>query len=60
MHLETELQDFACVFINGFLGACVKLRIVTLTFVMSACQSAWGNSTPTRRIFMKIYTQVYS
>jgi hypothetical protein len=36
-----------------FLGAFAKLRKGTVSFVMSVSLSAWNNSTPTGRIFMK-------
>jgi len=40
------------------LGAFAKFRKVTTDFVMSIrvffCPSAWNNSAPTRRAFMKI------
>jgi hypothetical protein len=32
-----------------------KLQKATVSFVMSVRPSAWNNSTPTRRIFMKFY-----
>jgi len=37
----------------AFLGAFAKLRKATISFVMSVCPSAWNNSTPTGRIFVK-------
>jgi hypothetical protein len=47
----------------AFLGAFVKLRKATISFVMSVCLSlrlsAWENSAPTGRIFMKLYIWVY-
>ena len=36
-----------------FLGAFAKLRKATISFVMSVRPSAWNNSTPTGRIFLK-------
>jgi hypothetical protein len=36
-----------------FLGTFAKLRKATISFVMSACLSAWNNSAPTGRIFIK-------
>jgi hypothetical protein len=36
-----------------FLGAFAELRKATITFVMSVRLSAWKNSAPIRRIFMK-------
>ena len=41
-------------FLLFFLGALTKLRIATVSFVMSVRLSAW-NSAPPRRIFMKIW-----
>jgi hypothetical protein len=38
----------------SFLGAYAKLRKATVSF-MSVRLSAWNNSAPTRRIFMKFY-----
>jgi hypothetical protein len=42
---------------NHFLGKLAKLRKATISFVMSVClsvrPSAWNNSVPTGRIFMK-------
>jgi hypothetical protein len=35
------------------LGAFAKLRKATISFVMSVFLSAWNNSIPTGRIFMK-------
>jgi hypothetical protein len=35
------------------LRAFEKLRKANISFVMSVCLSAWNNSSPTRRIFMK-------
>jgi hypothetical protein len=37
-----------------FLGAFAKLRKPTISFIISASQSAWNNSAPTGRILMKI------
>jgi len=36
-----------------FLGAMAKLRGATLSSFMSVCRSAWNNSGPTGRIFVK-------
>ena len=36
-----------------FLGEFAKLRKVTISFVMSVRLSAWNNSAPTSRIFIK-------
>ena len=38
----------------AFLGSFVKLRKVAIRFVMSVRLSAWNNSDPTERIFMKL------
>ena len=38
---------------SGFLGAFAKLRKATISFVMSVRPSAWNDSAPTGRIFMK-------
>jgi len=46
-----------------FLGAFAKLRKATIIFVMSVCPSvrlsAWNNSAPTGRIFIKFYIWVF-
>ena len=46
-----------------FLGAFAKLRIATISFVTSVrpsvCLSAWNDSPPTRRTFMKFYICVH-
>jgi len=36
----------------------VKLRKVTIRFVMSVCPSDWNNSSPAERIFMKFDIRV--
>jgi len=36
-----------------FLGAFAELRKATITFLMPVRLSAWNNSAPTGRIFMK-------
>jgi hypothetical protein len=36
----------------SLLGAVEKLRKATISFVVSVCESAWGMSAPTGRIFM--------
>jgi len=36
-----------------FLGTFANLRTATLSVVMSVCPSAWNNSAPNGRIFMK-------
>jgi hypothetical protein len=38
---------------SSFLDAFAKVQKATITFVMSVCLSAWNNSVPTGRIFMK-------
>ena len=37
---------------DWLLGVFAKLRLATISFVMSVRPSAWNNSAPTRRIFM--------
>ena len=48
-------RDFA--FGQPFLGTFAKLRIATISFFVSVCPSvclsAWNNSAPTGRLFMK-------
>jgi len=44
-----------CHYTNTFLDAFAELRKATISFVTSVCLSAWNNSAPTRRIFMKFY-----
>ena len=50
-HLKTVMKNYL------FLEAYSKLRIWTIFFVTSVCPSvrpsAWNNSAPTERIFMK-------
>ena len=41
---------------EGILGAFAKLRIAIASFVISVRLSAWNNSAPTRKIFMKLET----
>jgi len=41
-----------------FLGAFAKLRRATVSFVMSVL-SAWNNSAPTGRIFVKFDVSVF-
>jgi hypothetical protein len=43
----------------SFLGEFRKLRKATISFVMSICPSAWNNSAPTGRIFMKLDIWVF-
>ena len=42
-----------------YLGVFAKLRKATLSFVMSVRPSAWNNSAPTERIFMKFYILIF-
>jgi hypothetical protein len=42
-----------------FLGAYAKLRKATISFVMSVRPSAWNNSAPAGRIFVKFDIWVY-
>ena len=51
------VQFVHCEFL--YLGAFVKWRKATISFVMSVCPSAWNNSAPTERIFMKFDTWVF-
>jgi hypothetical protein len=44
---------------TSFLGAFENLRKATLSFVMSVCPSAWNNSAPTGRIFVKFSIWVF-
>ena len=44
---------------NKFLGAFAKLRKATVSFVMSVRLSAWNNSVPIGRIFMKFVIGVF-
>jgi len=50
-------NDTVLVYVFGFLGALAKLQKATVCFVMSVRTSvrpsAWGNSAPTARTFMK-------
>ena len=41
------------------LGAFAKLRKATFSLAMSVCLSAWNNSAPNRRIFMKFDSWVF-
>jgi len=41
------------------LGAFAKMRKATINFVMSVRPSAWNNSVPTRRIFIKCDSSVF-
>ena len=42
-----------------FLGAFAKLRLATISFVMSVCLSAWNNSAPTGRSFTTFDVRVF-
>jgi hypothetical protein len=42
-----------CVLLEHFLGVFANLRKATISIVMSVRLSAWNNSAPTGRIFMK-------
>jgi len=44
---------------KSFLGAFAKLRKATINFVMSVCPSAWNNSAPTGRVFVKFDIWVF-
>ena len=44
--------------LHSLLGAFAKLQKATIIFVMSVRLSAWNNSAPTGRIFMKFDTSV--
>jgi len=39
--------------VSVFLGAFTEFRIATISFFISVCPSAWSNSAPKGRIFMK-------
>jgi len=43
-------------YLSPFLGAFVKFRKSTISFVMSVRLSAWNNLAATGRIFVKLYT----
>jgi hypothetical protein len=55
----TETHYALCFIGTQFLGAFAKLRETTNNFVMSVCPSAWNNSAPTERIFMKFDIWVF-
>ena len=44
---------------EGILGAFAKLRIATISFVMSVRLSAWNNSAPTGPIFVKLGIRIF-
>ena len=46
--------------LKSVLGAFAKLRIATVSFVMSVRPSAWNDSAPTVRILMKNYVCILS
>jgi hypothetical protein len=46
-------------FLEQFLGAFAKLRKGTISFDLTVRASAWNNSAPTGRIFMKYDTWVF-
>jgi len=39
----------------SFLDAFAKSRKATISFIMFVCMSAWDNTTPTGRIFVKFF-----
>jgi hypothetical protein len=45
--------------LRSILGAFAKLQKVIISFDMFVCPSAWSNSAPTGRIFMKFYIWKY-
>jgi len=54
----TQLEGGSADTFNTVLGAFAKLRKATISFVTSVCHlsvrpSAWNNSAPTGRVFMK-------
>jgi hypothetical protein len=52
LNINTKYIEEAC---YNFVGASEKLREAAVSFVMSVCTSAWNNSAPNGRIFMKFY-----
>jgi hypothetical protein len=57
LYMQTHLSELTLLihyFRQCFLGAFAKLRKVTVNFAMSVRPSAWNNSAPTGRIFMKL------
>ena len=52
LHSYTNILTF-------FFGEFEKFRKATVSFVMSACLSAWNNSAPTGRIFIKGFVKIY-
>jgi len=57
--LFTNAVDFTVVYRTSLLGSFVKLRKATICFLMSVRPTAWKNSAPNKRIFMKSYIEVY-
>jgi hypothetical protein len=61
---EYAIRDFSFLNEQAFFSAFVKLRQATTSYVMSVyssvCPSAWNNSAPTGRIFMKFDVCVFS
>jgi len=51
--IHTKHINALCGQNEEFLGAFVKLRKTTNSFVMSVCQSTYNNSAPTGRIYAK-------
>ena len=52
------LPSYSFMYSYIFLGAFAKLRRIAIGFVMSVRPSAWNNSAPSARIFMKFYTGI--
>ena len=57
---KLKLTEEIYLHIRKLLGACAKFRNATVSFVMSVGLSAWNNSAPTGRIFMKFDTSIFS
>jgi hypothetical protein len=53
--IHTKHRNSLCGQNVEFLGAFENLRKATISFVMSVRLSAWNNSAPTGRIFMKFH-----
>ena len=49
----SDIQSALMIQVARLSGAIVKLREATISFVISVRPSAWNNSAPTGRIFMK-------
>ena len=56
---HTKRVNTLCGNTKSFLDAFAKLRKATIGSVMSVCPSAWNNSAPTGRIFMKFDIWVF-